>query len=126
MPDAVYPHYNMVFPFPVFEETYSCLTVVCLRMVYRWPLCRVVKHSYGLLLVYLPSFGGFVLPRDSSHTLHIDIVDQSRLLGHGLFRAAGDWGPWLYRVLHAGVVSLPFHAGQCGLEGAGDIGCEIA
>ena len=30
--DAVYPHY-VVFPFPVYEKAYSCLAVVCLRMV---------------------------------------------------------------------------------------------
>ena len=39
-----------------------------------------------------------------------------------LFGAAGDWGPWLCSDLHAGAVGLPFHAAQCGLEGAGDIG----
>ena len=38
------------------------------------------------------------------------------------FSAAGNWRPWLCCVLCAGVVGLPFHAGQCGLEGAGDIG----
>ena len=39
-----------------------------------------------------------------------------------LFGAAGDWGPWFCSDLHAGVVDLPFHAAQCGLEGEGDIG----
>ena len=38
------------------------------------------------------------------------------------FGAAGAWGPWLCSALHTGVVGLPFYAGQCGLEGAGDIG----
>ena len=34
------------------------------------------------------------------------------------FCAARDCGSWLCSALHAGVVELPFHAGQCGLEGA--------
>ena len=32
------------------------------------------------------------------------------------FGVAGDWRPWLCSALHAGVVDLPFHDGQCGLE----------
>ena len=30
--DAVYPRYR-VFPFPVYEKAYSCLAIVCPRMV---------------------------------------------------------------------------------------------
>ena len=39
------------------------------------------------------------------------------------FDAAWDWGLWLCSALHAGAVGLPFRAGQCVLEGAGERNC---
>ena len=52
--------------------------------------------------------------------LHVALADQSPPLGH-TFNDAGDWGAWLCSTLHADVVGLPVHAGQCRSEGTGDI-----
>ena len=47
---------------------------------------------------------------------YLALDDQNHLLGHILFRCCCELGTM---ALHAGVVSVPFHPGHCGLEGAG-------
>ena len=52
--DYVDPH-CMVFPFPLYEKAYSHLAVGWYSTCYsRWPLCKVVKHSAGLLISEIP------------------------------------------------------------------------
>ena len=90
----------------------------------------VAKHSSSLVIsaiqiTYNTNLSsdvvGLLLTQRFLAPLHVVLVDQSRPLVMDSFGAYWDWGPWLCSALHAGVVGIPFDAGQCGLDEAGDL-----